>query len=85
MSDSDLTYSLVETIVIDLDAWFVIEEDTTYRDEYPFSDVDLVLCEELSFKLCTDELCTAVYTSSWDIQLKDLNDDGRINQLAVST
>ena len=83
MLDTDTTYSLVDTIMIDLDDLFVIEEDTTYRDDLGF--INTTLCDEFFFKLCTDELCTAEHTSNWAIGLVDGNTDGRLSQLSIST
>ena len=36
MLDTDATYEQPSTIVVDLDDLFVVNEDTTYRDEYQF-------------------------------------------------
>ena len=50
MQDSDSTYAVENTFVIDLDTFFAIEEDTVYRDDYEFLTTEL--CEELFYQLC---------------------------------
>lgn len=69
--------------MVDLDDLFVVNEDTTYRDEYEFNTS--LTCEPIYYKMCSDELCTSEHMSDYDIRLADVNSDGSVNQLSIST
>ena len=69
-------------MVIDLESLFVVEEDTTYRDQYSFQTD---ICNQIAYKMCSDELCTSEYTSQNNVSLVDVNLDGKVNQLSIST
>ena len=69
--------------MVDLDDLFVVNEDTTYRDQYQFNTSET--CDPLFYRMCSDELCTSEHTSAYDIRLADVNSDGRVNQLSIST
>ena len=69
--------------MVDLDDLFVVDEDTTYRDEYQFDTSDT--CDPVFYRICSDELCTSEHISAYDIRLADVNADGSVNQLSIST
>jgi hypothetical protein len=81
--DTDPVFQVPQTVVIDLDTLFVMDEDSAYRDAYGFLEEGV--CTDIYYQMCLDELCTANYSSANNITFTDYDGDGWTTELVIST
>jgi hypothetical protein len=80
----DLQYNLAGQFVMNLSDFFYTNEVTTYRDAFLFLDEISVVCTNLSYYLCVDELCATNYTDVSKVNIQSVLGDGS-QQLVIKT